>query len=209
MEGLFEQTIKKDDVHKKINSIINKTKESVADILWNEARDEINKITAETIELRERVAELTSESKGDAQPAVFEYNLGDEVFIPRILRHKTIYCPKCNGRGRLSIESHGEIYYADCPKCCNLNRYREQEYAEYDPQCGYVYRITATHTFGNTEPSFEYEVVGTRNALKLGIGATRVQRQMLYHTQNSCKAYCNVLNKEQLERAERRLKGEE
>lgn len=209
MEGLFEQTIQKDDAYKRVNAIVYEAAQRVADIIRDRARDEINKITAETIELRERVAELTSESNGDAQPAVFEYNLGNEVFIPKILRHKTIYCPKCNGRGRLTIESNGETYYADCPKCRNLDKYREQEYVEYEPQCGYVYRITATHTFGNTEPSCEYEVVGTRNALKLGIGATRVQRQMLYHTQKPCKAYCDVLNNAQLQRAERRLKGEE
>lgn len=209
MEGLFEQTMRNEDVYQEVNSIINETAESVASIIRDKARDEINKITAETIELRERVAELTSESKGDAQPAVFEYNLGNEVFIPRIARHKTIYCPKCNGRGKVTIKSDGETYYADCPKCRNLDKYREQEFVEYEPQCGYVYQITATHTFGNTEPSCEYDVVGTRNALKLGIGVNRVQRQMLYHTHKSCKAYCDVLNNAQLQHAQRRLKGAE
>lgn len=209
MEGLFEQTMRNDDVNQKVNSLINETAESVASIIRDKARDEINKITAETIELRERVAELTSESKGDSQPAVFEYNLGNEVFIPRIVRHKTIYCPRCNGRGRIIIEANGETYYADCPKCRNLYKYREQEFVEYSTQVGYVYQITATHTFGNTEPSCDYAVVGTRAALKLGVGATRVLRQMLYHTQKSCQAYCDVLNNDQLQRAERRLKGEE
>ena len=209
MEGLFEQTMRNHDVYQEVNSLINETAENVASIIRDKARDEINKITAETIQLRERVAELTSESKGDAQPAVFEYNLGNEVFIPRILKHHRLYCPKCNGRGKITINSDGETYYADCPKCHNLDKYREQEFVEYSTQVGYVYQITATHTFGNTEPSCDYVIVGTRAALKLGVGATRVQRQRLYHTQKSCQAYCDVLNNEQLQHAQRRLNGEE
>lgn len=208
MEGLFEQTMQKDDVYQKVNSIINETAESVATIIRDKARDEINKITAETIELRERVAELTNKSTGDTQPASFEYNLGDEVFIPKILRHQRIYCPKCKGRGKLCIISEGETYYADCPKCRNLDKYREQEYVEYAPQVGYVYRITATHTFGIPDTNCEYAIVATREALRLGVGMTHIQYQALYHTEKSCKAYCDLLNKEQLKHAQQRLNSE-
>lgn len=155
--------------------------------------------------LNRQIEQLKQElEKKKTEIPSFEFNIGETVYVPRedYNQRQTLYCPVCNGKGKIVIntEEYGEIK-TDCP-CCNGRTYprygqpiKESIYETIVPYKSNVEELRYTRTKGKESKCY-------------GINNRTYEEEEVFSTREECLEYCKVKTKENKEIAQKKLDGE-
>lgn len=210
--------------HPEIDDLITETIDKIKQTIELEVKNEIDKqlhkaeIKQEEIDklnkslrdrnkmiddLRNQIKLLQADiDKKRAEIPTFEYELNEEVWVAKSVEIKELVCSTCNGKGciEISTEDYGNVTI-NCPTCeCRTyffkgRNMKKVEYYRYAPQKYPIKGINMQYSSDGISVRYAIENEGF------------VDSKEVFKTKEECIRYCDVLNKECLYKAERRLKG--
>ena len=159
IDSIVDETIAKitDYIIKNSKFDIDKiTSESAAwEKKYNECKTENRKFFSDLMEKDRQIKELTNElDRKRTQLGILPFEPGEEVYF--IFQNNStsckFTCPRCNGKGRVTVKQDGIDYNAICPSC-NDSIYskdyykREDSYNPYEVACRPITQIDQTVTY--------------------------------------------------------------
>ena len=210
--------------HPEIDDLITETIDKIKETIMLEVKNEIDnqlhkaEIKQEEIDklnkslrdrnkmiddLRNQVKSLQADiDKKRTEIPTFEYELDEEVWVAKPTVMKELVCDTCNGKGRIEIstEDYGNIKI-NCPTCEHRTYFskgknmQKAEYCSYAPQKYPIKGINMQYSSDGISVCYAIENEGF------------VDCKEVFKTKEECIRYCDVLDKECLYKAERRLKG--
>ncbi len=159
---------------------------------YNECKTENRKFFSEIMEKSNQIRDLQTElERKRTQLGILPFEPGEQVYFIYQDRSSTekFTCPKCNGKGKISIKQDGMTYECTCPICKDSiygtdHPHREATFNPYRVACRDIVRIDQAVTFDNktrqVNTETRYNVDGyiipiehIRKKLDGGIGANQ------------------------------------